>query len=454
MSIRDVAVIGAGPAGSAVSYYLNQLSPDLMTTIYESSSYIGGRSTTVDVLGHPVELGASIFVDVNTNLKTAAKVFGLKIDTSDDFLSDEEDSLGIWDGNSFVFQESGKGYWDLAKLFWKYGLAPYRARTHVSTTISKFLKLYDLMPFPSLTDAAAELDLLTYTNSTGWEVFTRSKTSDLFIREVINAATRVNYAQEVDDLHGLMSSVSFVTDGAMSIAGGNWQIFHEMVHRSGPEIKLNTSVTRVTQVSRGWEVCVVDDECETFRHVVIACPLSLSGIQVTPEPQIESVEYVRLHVTLFATPLRPSSKYFKTDKTPPGSILTTISPDVEAPPEFQSLSIVGKRIVAGETILIYKVFSYGRVENETLSRVFGTTQFDAVYLYRHVWNAYPVGEPTSSFDAFELSRGLWYTGLMERFISTMETATVAGRNVAELIHARETTGSRGRVSQQIHQDLK
>lgn len=139
MSIRDVAVIGAGPAGSAVSYYLNQLSPDLMTTIYENSSYIGGRSTTVDVLGHPVELGASIFVDVNTNLKTAAKVFGLKIDTSDDFLSDEEDSLGIWDGNSFVFQESGKGYWDLAKLFWKYGLAPYRARTHVSTTISKFL---------------------------------------------------------------------------------------------------------------------------------------------------------------------------------------------------------------------------------------------------------------------------------------------------------------------------
>ena len=104
-------------------------------TIFESSSYVGGRSTVgwpwnddpeVDPrpLGvsedgeeeAPVELGASIFVDANKNLKKATRVFGLETIEH----GGEEDGMAIWDGSEFSYHESrGWGYWNLAKMFWR-----------------------------------------------------------------------------------------------------------------------------------------------------------------------------------------------------------------------------------------------------------------------------------------------------------------------------------------------
>lgn len=108
--------------------------------------------------------------------------------------------------------------------------------------------------------------------------------------------------------------------------------------------------------------------------------------------------------------------------------------------------------------------------------------------YEKTWNSYPYLPPTREFDCFDMygcgreddeenseqsrgqdskneqSRGqgyeyaqndmsgrLWYTSGMERFISTMETSALAGRNVARLIvdglerdaRAKEMTGMEG-----------
>ena len=65
-------------------------------TVFERSSYIGGRSTTVNAYddpAHPVELGASIFVSVNEILMNATKEFGLELNP----LADEEqhETVGI-----------------------------------------------------------------------------------------------------------------------------------------------------------------------------------------------------------------------------------------------------------------------------------------------------------------------------------------------------------------------
>lgn len=62
-----------------------------------------GGSTTVhpynDSAYEPVELGASIFVDVNKNLMRAAREFNLSLYG----FEDEDGDLGIWDGEQFLY---------------------------------------------------------------------------------------------------------------------------------------------------------------------------------------------------------------------------------------------------------------------------------------------------------------------------------------------------------------
>jgi prenylcysteine oxidase/farnesylcysteine lyase len=118
----------------------------------------------------PVELGASIFVDVNTILKNSSITFGLrpKHQTPE---ADDSEVLGIWNGQTFVYtqKDSGWKYWDIAKLLWKYGLAPIRTQRLMKSTVGKFLKLYEapFFPFRSLSDRAMDLDLTSVTSVTG-----------------------------------------------------------------------------------------------------------------------------------------------------------------------------------------------------------------------------------------------------------------------------------------------
>ncbi len=63
----------------------------------------------------------------------------------------------------FVYQldNSSSSWWNYAKLFWKYGTAPYRTQKLMQAVIAKFLNLYKApyFPFRSLTTRAYELEL-------------------------------------------------------------------------------------------------------------------------------------------------------------------------------------------------------------------------------------------------------------------------------------------------------
>lgn len=52
-----------------------------------------------DEILEPVELGASIFVQINKNLWRAVDEFGLE---RSKWLDDDDDYMGIWDGQEFV----------------------------------------------------------------------------------------------------------------------------------------------------------------------------------------------------------------------------------------------------------------------------------------------------------------------------------------------------------------
>lgn len=377
--VHRVAIVGAGPAGSSAAYHLARFAADdgvpLNITVFDSNSRVGGRTTTVNALDdprYPVELGASIFVNINHILYNATQDFDLPVNHRIYESTGAEYDLGIWDGETFVFRtvnEDGSGWrgtlmgwWDIAKLFWRYGVnSPIRLRNLQRDVIRKFLNMYDAQfPFADLTRVAEDLDLLRVTGQSGAALLEEAGVGERFAREIVQASSRVNYAQNLANFHGLETMVCMSTDGAMSIEGGNWQIFDGMVRRSGATLRLDTTVTGIEATQDGvsyvsFESAVAERgtdpsgtavadrsttssvtiQREGFDTVILAHPHNPSQLSLSPQPSRprDTPAYVSLHVTLFTTPDRPSPLFFNLplDKqsSVPDTILTTLPADLD-----------------------------------------------------------------------------------------------------------------------------
>jgi prenylcysteine oxidase/farnesylcysteine lyase len=411
-------------------------------------------------------LGASVFVQINKILVDAVEAFNLSTSSFSTIGDDVPGAaLGIWDGKTFVFTAKNEGgWWDTAKLFYRYGLSPYRTLKLMKATVGKFLKMYDepVFPFSSLTQAAQDVGLLAVTSATGEAFLRENSISSAFAREIVQASTRVNYAQNLDNFHGLETMVCMAANGAMSVEGGNWQIFANMVVSAKASIMLETEVTRIEKYRDGsFELTSkslspdLDSLLQTsyFDEVILAAPYQFSKIDLDSIPfrKPDDLPYVKLHVTLFTSPHLLSPLYFglPPEKATPQAIITTLPPDEHPPhnatagsPGFYSISLLRDLINphTGAIEYAYKIFSPSPPSNEFLSSLLGVSSEageisdrDVTWLYRKVWHSYPYEYPRGSFEDIMLSEGLWYTSGIERFISTMETSALMGKNVARLV---------------------
>ncbi|PGH36101.1 prenylcysteine oxidase/farnesylcysteine lyase [[Emmonsia] crescens] len=498
---KRVAVIGAGSAGASTAYYLRHFtdffSIPLNITVYERASYIGGRSTTINLFddpAHPIELGASIFVETNKNLIRASKKFGLKLrDAGFGQPKESVHSLGVWDGREFAFLQTRGGvyWWNVFKLLYKYGWAPMKTQNLMKETVNKFLKLYKFpyFPFQSLSDVAMSTGLAEATWTSGAEYLKENGIAEQFAREVIQASTRVNYGQNLALIHGLETMVCMATDGAVAVEGGNWQIFQSMLNASKATVKLNSPVSSVELSDNNTYTVTYEDaddddfsaEEDTFDHVVIANPYQFSNIALSPplKRPLDAPRYVDLHVTIFTSPYKLSPTYFKmpVGSSVPEVVLTTLPPDVKlgartdgvGPAQFWSISTLEKvqlpasfrqEGVSGGPHYVYKVFSPKPLKASFVSDILGIgeahmldndnndgseTRYSAEqniadistshisWYYEKMWQSYPYLYPRVTFEDIKIAPNLWYTNGMESFISTMETSSLAGMNVAGLI---------------------
>ncbi|PVI06903.1 prenylcysteine oxidase-like protein 1 precursor [Periconia macrospinosa] len=471
---KRIGIIGAGAAGSSAAYHLAQYARDAdiptQIDVYERSAHVGGRSTTINPWDHPhysVELGASIFVEVNHILVNASRDFGLR--TATRMVHDDKGmaDLGIWNGKEFVYTMTDEGgWWDMAKLFWRYGYAPVKTNSLMKDTVGKFLNFYEkpLFPFKSLSKAVQDVGLIEVTGLTGEQFLKNKGVGDLFANEIIQASTRVNYASNLGSIHGVETMVCMAANGAMQIDGGNWQIFDRMLSSSSSiATHLNATITHISKQTNGTYVLTFSNGgTKTFDQIILASPLQFSHLVIDPAPAHvpDQIPYIKLHVTHFATPhkLSPSAFNLPPDAQVPQAILTTIPAEEPYPhndttyngsPGFFSISILKSLINPLSAVprqeYVYKIFSDEPVSAAFLSNYLGVPVTDAEiegtadpdanvsWFHHKLFHSYPHEFPRVTFEELKLDDGLWYTSGMESFISTMETNALMGRNIARLV---------------------
>lgn len=356
-------------------------------------------------------------------------------------------------------------------------------------TVATFLKLYEApyFPFRSLSTRAYELDLAKATGVTGQQFLADNGISAEFAADIVQAATRVNYASNLDGIHGLDTMVSMAPEGAKAVEGGNWRIFDRMVAASGASVRLNTSVSGIalgTKVGAKHPKYLLTTTSAAgageaaagvpFDNVVLAAPFQFAGLKAPADvlqTAIDEVPYVKLHVTLFASPfgINPAFLGLKPGEAAPTTVLTTYSPTTNGTgglegvgrTELFSISTLRKVVnpATGREELLYKIFSPMEVTPAFLSRVLGvevpkgftgpssstpreaavgsdeeSEAVDPVSWYHpHVFHSYPKALPRVTFQDPVVGDGVYYTSGMEGFISTMETNALMGKNVARLI---------------------
>ncbi|KAF8203830.1 Prenylcysteine lyase-domain-containing protein [Pholiota molesta] len=442
-----IAIIGAGAGGSSAAFWISKAKErfglDVEIDVYERSDYIGGRSTVVypynDSSLPELELGASIFVEANKNLWRASDEFNL---TRRGFHSENYET-GVWDGEELLFSFSG-GWWDTTKMLWRYGFfSPRIVDSYVANMVKQILVLYTAVSpkWDNITDLSARLGWTEIVNSTTADYLAKQGVSEKYVNEVVEAATRVNYGQNVDSLHALEGACAMAGTGANGIKGGNFQMFEQFLNRSGADVYLTTPVSSITpksSTSRLWSVKSARGTVD-YKAVILAAPFYSTGITV-PESISEQVKpqpYVHLHVTLLATTAAtPNPEYFglSASSPVPRMMLTSTLGGTHAP-EFNSLSYHGL-VREGEWAV--KIFSAQRLSDEWLNNMF---QGKVGWVYRKEWDAYTENPPTLEFPPVKLDTGFYYVNSFEPFISTMETETISSRNIVELMLNDEFSSS-------------
>lgn len=272
--------------------------------------------------------------------------------------------------------------------------------------------------------------------------------------------------------------VCMATNGAMQIAGGNWQIFANMLKHSGATLHLNTTVASISKnaTDSTYNLITESGQTSTFDEVILASPLQYSNLTITPAPQHtpDEIPYAKLYTTLFASPHRLSPQAFNLPATDPVPqyVLTSLPPDEPAAdtvgtPGFYSISISGYGVnpltITPRPEYIFKIFSASRVNATFLSHVLGEPVSEreaehgdvhgaVSWVHRKLWYSYPREYPRVTFEEIRLDEGLWYTSGIESFISTMETSALSGKNVARLVRDQWVGGKeRGEVEERVEQ---
>ena len=339
-------------------------------------------------------------------MKNFTELLGLEMSDADP----TNGRFGIFNGERFIYLETGPSIIDYLKLLWRYGFQPIKINWLVSDMLNQFDNIYKLQrenrAFTSVPDMLAAMggsDMADLAQITLADYLLKKGYTAEFINELVVGHTRLNYGQNatVSAFSGMVA-LAGMESGRWQVVGGNNQVCERLLSRSGVSVSYNTTVSHIAKgtSSSGNTVYTIsynvngssDGTMTQYDTVVLAAPLEKAGIEFTGFPVTPKGigTFQRTVATLVAGSVNTS--HFQYTGSPgdfPSIVLTMEVPNI-------SFNCIGQQSTVNQKLpneTVYKVFSRQLLSDQDISALF--SHVNSTVLKN--WLAYPHYDPPIDF---------------------------------------------------------
>jgi prenylcysteine oxidase/farnesylcysteine lyase len=427
-----IVIVGAGVAGASTALRVrDRLGDAVDIVVLEAGDTVGGRAQRTAFAGEVVEVGGTLLHSSNVLVVDLMARLGLEKATQAAEAPLSESTVGIWNGERFVLRTRG-GWRFLAALVTRYRLRSLRglvaaAKDALGRVSSLYPQLVEGRTFASPTELAeaggfAGLSSLSLADALAGHGVSRRTVDEIGTGIVHNMYNQEPDMAAMPGLAGLVGA-GLAGGGLFSVADGNDGLVAGSLRLAAAEVRTGA---RVVEVRDDRTVVLADGSAVEADIVVLAVPLAVAGIAVATTEPLPETAYRRVHVTLAAG--RPSAEHFGR-ATPPEAIFTT----ADARRHFNSLARIGWSREHGVPIL--KFFSLEPLGDDLVNSIID----DCREIKRLEWSAYPIMPVAPETAPFEIAPGVFFPNALEPIVSTLETETIAGRVVGDLVSERVET---------------
>ena len=341
--VERVAIIGSGITGASAAFALaenarqNSKAIIPLITIFEQDPVIGGRITTTQIYDEPeltIDTCAANFDGISdTCIASLARDVGLTARP----VQLRNNGTAVWNGSSFVGFVEDAGFRDHS-LWSPFKQARFGLRYGESAAAagqSAIRSDYGLLGITMFTSLSRELELRRL-NETILKGACETKSgfclkgagSDRWRREVIEAGVRDRFFGDADELNELNSVLGLSSETSLSsVEGGNLRLIDRLIKLSGAQLLLGSKVTAIElDHQKRWNITApVGGRVKgiAFDKVIIAAPLSLANINVSPEITAPLIDFTDTTVTHFTSRQSICAVRFNSTSPVPQTILSS-----------------------------------------------------------------------------------------------------------------------------------
>ncbi len=418
-----VAIIGAGIGGLSNAYYLNKNLQNAEITIYEKSDRIGGRIHTIEIDGFMVEIGAVYFHSVNQLITSLAKELGLTIGVM------ERQHFGLWDGNKFIYKLGKSDFLNNFRMLRRFGFNLLKVMGLVKEVMTNIEEFYNQdVTFKTVDEMIKVFKFDEYAKNELISILREKGIKEKVIQQMILPTTRYVYlhsgTKDMNGFAGLVSIIAYDNSPVYFIENGNKQLCDKLNEITNADLKLNAQITTITKKNGTYVLTDIEGSKEAYDIVVIATPLSISGIDlegISIKPK--TVNYAKYSKNIVIGEINPTYFNQTSNSDVPPMILTVENSIFPA----YGMERIG---MTNQGVSIYEFTSTEPLEQKLIEKIFSKIDhfesFQLPYTFPHL-------SPPDKYDPIILSENLYYLNSVDIVSPTLESSLVMSRNIVKLI---------------------